>query len=187
MPDVKNLHVTDVRYGRTVRKSYQRLGDIIDMPDLIEVQKKSYQWFLDVGLREVFHDVAAITDYTGNLELRFIDYVLENNPKYTVEECKERDATYAAPLKVRVRLRNKETEEIKEQEIFMGDFPLMTKSGTFIINGAERVIISQIVRSPAYTLTGRMTNPTSIPSRVRLSLTAGPGSSTRPILTTSCM
>jgi len=148
MPDVKNLHVTDVRYGRTVRKSYQRLGDIIDMPDLIEVQKKSYQWFLDVGLREVFHDVAAITDYTGNLELRFIDYVLENNPKYTVEECKERDATYAAPLKVRVRLRNKETEEIKEQEIFMGDFPLMTKSGTFIINGAERVIISQIVRSP---------------------------------------
>jgi DNA-directed RNA polymerase subunit beta len=148
MPDVKLPHVTDVRYGRTVRKSYQRLGDIIDMPDLIEVQKKSYQWFLDVGLKEVFRDVGTITDYTGNLELRFIDYVLENNPKYSAEECKERDATYAAPLKVRVRLRNKETEEIKEQEIFMGDFPLMTRSGTFIINGAERVIISQIVRSP---------------------------------------
>ena len=148
MPDVKLPHVTDVRYGRTIRKSYQRLGDVIDMPDLIEVQKKSYQWFLDVGLREVFRDVGAITDYTGNLELRFIDYVLEKTPKYTVEECKERDATYAAPLKVRVRLRNKETEEIKEQEIFMGDFPIMTQSGTFIINGAERVIISQIVRSP---------------------------------------
>ena len=148
MPDVKLPHVTDVQFGRTTRKSYQRLGDVIDMPDLIEVQKKSYQWFLDVGLREVFHDVGAITDYTGNLELRFIDYVLEKTPKYSVEECKERDATYAAPLKVRVRLRNKETEEIKEQEIFMGDFPIMTPSGTFIINGAERVIISQIVRSP---------------------------------------
>jgi DNA-directed RNA polymerase subunit beta len=148
MPDVKLPHVTDVQFGRTVRKSYQRLGDVIDMPDLIEVQKTSYQWFLDVGLMEVFHDVGAITDYTGNLELRFIDYVLEKTPKYSVEECKERDATYAAPLKVRVRLRNRETEEIKEQELFMGDFPIMTKSGTFIINGAERVIISQIVRSP---------------------------------------
>ncbi|NLL35488.1 MAG: DNA-directed RNA polymerase subunit beta [Clostridiales bacterium] len=148
MPDVKLPHLTDLRFGRTIRKSYQRLGDVIEMPDLIEVQKKSFQWFLDVGLMEVFQDVGVITDYTGNLELRFIDYVLEENPKYSVEECKERDATYAAPLKVRVRLRNKETEEIKEQELFMGDFPKMTKSGTFIINGAERVIISQIVRSP---------------------------------------
>lgn len=148
MPDVSSPHVTEVQYGRTVRKSYARIGDVIEMPSLIEVQKKSYQWFLDVGLKEVFHDVAAITDYTGTLDLRFIDYVLEKNPKHSVEECKERDSTYAAPLKVRVRLRNKETEEIKEQEIFMGDFPLMTESGTFIINGAERVIISQIVRSP---------------------------------------
>ena len=148
MPDVKLPHLTDLRFGRTIRKSYQRLGDVIEMPDLIEVQKKSFQWFLDIGLMEVFQDVGVITDYTGNIELRFIDYVLEENPKYSVEECKERDATYAAPLKVRVRLRNKETEEIKEQELFMGDFPKMTKSGTFIINGAERVIISQIVRSP---------------------------------------
>jgi len=118
------------------------------MPNLIEVQKKSYQWFLDEGLRAVFKDVGAITDYTGNLELTFLDYKLEETPKYSIIECKERDATYAAPLKVRIRLRNKETEEIKEQEIFMGDFQLMTDSGTFIINGAERVIVSQIVRSP---------------------------------------
>ena len=114
----------------------------------IEVQKKSYQWFLDTGLREVFRDVGAITDYTGNLELTFLDYSMEEEPKYSVEECKERDATYAAPIKVRMRLRNKETGEIKEQEIFMGDFPKMTDSGTFIINGAERVVVSQIVRSP---------------------------------------
>ena len=118
------------------------------MPNLLEIQKKSYQWFLDVGLREVFRDVAAITDYAGNLELSFIDYSMDEKPKYDVEECKARDCTYAAPIKVRVRLRNKETEEIKEQEIFMGDFPIMTNSGTFVINGAERVIVSQIVRSP---------------------------------------
>ncbi len=148
MPETNQLHVTDIQQGRTLRKSYARLGDVIEMPNLIELQKNSYKWFLDTGLREVFHDVATITDYTGNLELSFIDYTLEDNPKYTVEECKERDATYAAPLKVKVRLRNKETEEIKEQELFMGDFPLMTASGTFVINGAERVIISQIVRSP---------------------------------------
>ena len=140
--------VKDVMYGRTLRKSYARIEEVLDMPNLIEVQKKSYRWFLDEGLREVFNDVASITDYTGNLELSFIDYALEETPKYSVEECKARDATYAAPLKVRMRLRNKETEEIKEQEIFMGDFPLMTDSGTFIINGAERVIVSQIVRSP---------------------------------------
>jgi len=118
------------------------------MPSLLEVQKASYRWFLESGLREVFKDVASITDYTGNLELSFIDYSMAEAPKYTVEECKARDATYAAPLKVSVRLRNKETEEIKEQEIFMGDFPLMTEGGTFIINGAERVIVSQIIRSP---------------------------------------
>ena len=140
--------VKDVYYGKTLRKSFARHEEILDMPNLLEVQKNSYQWFLDTGLREVFKDVASITDYAGNLELSFIDYSMDEPPKYSVEECKARDATYAAPIKVRVRLRNKETEEIKEQEIFMGDFPLMTKAGTFVINGAERVIVSQITRSP---------------------------------------
>ena len=146
--DNLNGMVKDVYYGKTLRKSYARHQEILEMPYLLDVQKHSYQWFLDTGLREVFKDVAAITDYAGNLELSFIDYTMDEPPKYNVEECKARDATYAAPIKVRVRLRNKETEEIKEQEIFMGDFPLMTKAGTFVINGAERVIVSQIVRSP---------------------------------------
>jgi len=149
MPDEGNtLHVTDMVNGRTIRKSFARVGDIIDMPNLIEVQKKSYKWFLEEGLREVFRDVDVITDYNGNLELRFIDYTLEDTPKYTVEECKTRDATYSVPMKMRVQLRNRETEEIKEQDLYVGEFPLMTDSGTFVINGAERVIISQIVRSP---------------------------------------
>ncbi|MCL2589002.1 MAG: DNA-directed RNA polymerase subunit beta, partial [Oscillospiraceae bacterium] len=138
----------DVLYGKTLRKSFAQTQDIVEMPSLLEVQKTSYRWFLENGLREVFKDVASITDYSGNLELSFIDYSMDEAPKYSVEECKARDATYAAPLKVSVRLRNKETEEIKEQEIFMGDFPLMTDGGTFIINGAERVIVSQIIRSP---------------------------------------
>ena len=138
----------DVLYGKTLRKSYARTQEIMDMPNLLEIQKSSYKWFLEQGLREVFKDVDSVTDYSGNLELSFIDYSMNEKPKYDEEECKARDATYAAPLKVRVRLRNKETEEIKEQEIFMGDFPLMTAGGTFIINGAERVIVSQIVRSP---------------------------------------
>ena len=142
------MMVKDVYYGKTLRKSYARHEEILSMPNLLEVQKNSYQWFLDKGLREVFKDVASITDYAGNLELSFIDYSMDEPPKYNIEECKARDATYAAPIKVRVRLRNKETEEIKEQEIFMGDFPLMTDSGSFVINGAERVIVSQIVRSP---------------------------------------
>ncbi|MCI9425497.1 MAG: DNA-directed RNA polymerase subunit beta [Flavonifractor sp.] len=140
--------VKDVYYGKTLRKSYARHEEILDMPNLLEVQKHSYQWFLEKGLQEVFKDVASITDYAGNLELSFISYSMNEPPKYNVEECKARDATYAAPIKVMVRLRNKETEEIKEQEIFMGDFPLMTESGSFVINGAERVIVSQIVRSP---------------------------------------
>ncbi len=140
--------VKDVYYGKTLRKSYARHEEILDMPNLLEIQKDSYRWFLEKGLQEVFRDVAAITDYAGNLELSFIDFTMDEHPKYSVEECKARDATYATPIKVRVRLRNKETEEIKEQEIFMGDFPLMTKAGTFVINGAERVIVSQIVRSP---------------------------------------
>ena len=137
----------DLRCGRKIRKSFSKIDEILEMPNLIEIQKNSYKWFLDEGLRSVFRDVGTITDYTGNLELSFLDYKIEPTPKYTVEECKERDATFAAPLKVRMRLRNKETEEIKEQEIFMGDFQLMTENGTFIINGAERVIVSQIVRS----------------------------------------
>ena len=138
----------DVLYGKTLRKSFARTQEIMEMPNLLEIQKSSYKWFLETGLREVFRDVDSVTDYSGNLELSFIDYSMNEKPKYTEEECKARDATYAAPLKVRVRLRNKETEEIKEQEIFMGDFPLMTPGGTFVINGAERVIVSQIVRSP---------------------------------------
>ena len=139
---------TDVLYGKTLRKSFARTPEIMDMPNLLEIQKSSYKWFLETGLREVFKETDAVTDYSGNLELSFIDYSMDEKPKYTEEECKARDATYAAPLKVRVRLRNKETDEIKEQVIFMGDFPIMTPGGTFVINGAERVIVSQIVRSP---------------------------------------
>jgi len=139
----------DVIYGKTLRKSYAKTEEIQDMPNLLEIQKHSYNWFLETGLREVFRDVAAITDHSGSLELSFINYNMNDNPKYSIEECKARDATYAAPIKVSVRLRNKETEEIKEQEIFMGDFPIMTNAGTFIINGAERVVVSQIIRSPS--------------------------------------
>ena len=138
----------DVSYGKTLRKSFVGTREIREMPSLLEIQKNSYKWFLEHGLREVFKDVASISDYSGNLELAFVDYSMDKEPKYTEEECKARDATYAAPLQVSVRLRNKETGEIKEQDIFMGDFPLMTNVGTFIINGAERVIVSQIVRSP---------------------------------------
>ncbi|MBR5491012.1 MAG: DNA-directed RNA polymerase subunit beta, partial [Oscillospiraceae bacterium] len=138
----------DVYYGKTLRKSFARTQEIQDMPHLLEVQKNSYKWFLEQGLKEVFDDVDSVSDYSGNLELSFISYSMNEKPKYSEQECKARDATYAAPLKVGVRLRNKTTEEIKEQEIFMGDFPIMTAGGTFIINGAERVIVSQIVRSP---------------------------------------
>ena len=134
--------------GKTLRKSFAKHDEILEIPNMLKIQKDSYEWFLREGLREVFRDVDTITDYTDNLELSFLDYSMNEPPKYTVEECKERDATYAKPIKVRVRLHNKETDEIKEQEIFMGDFPLMTTGGTFVINGAERVIVSQIVRSP---------------------------------------
>ena len=140
--------VKDVYFGNTLRKSFIRRDEITQMPDLLEIQKKSYQWFFDVGLKQVFKDVGVINDYAGNLELSFIDYSMNKPPKYDVEECKARDATYSKPIHVKVRLRNKETEEIKEQEIYMGDFPLMTQGGSFVINGAERVIVSQIVRSP---------------------------------------
>jgi len=137
-----------VQYGRRKRRTYARINEVLEIPNLIEIQQKSYQWFLDEGLREMFQDISPIQDFTGNLVLEFIDYSL-GEPKYTVDDSKERDVTYAAPLRVKVRLINKETGEVKEQEVFMGDFPIMTETGTFIINGAERVIVSQLVRSPS--------------------------------------
>ncbi|MCI8496874.1 MAG: DNA-directed RNA polymerase subunit beta [Clostridiales bacterium] len=166
------VNVKPVQLGNNVRMSFSKINEVLEMPNLIEVQKNSYQWFLDEGLREVFRDVSSITDYTGNLVLNFIDYRLDDKPKYDVEECKERDATYAAPLRVRARLLNKETGTIKESDVYMGDFPLMTESGTFIINGAERVIVSQLVRSPgvyygmSFDKTGKkLFNTTVIPNR----------------------
>ena len=141
--------IRPIKTGKSFRMSYSRQQEVLEMPNLIEVQKDSYQWFLDKGLKEVFDDISPIADYNGHLSLEFVDFTLcEEDAKYTIDECKERDATYAAPLKVRVRLYNKETDEINEHEIFMGDLPLMTKTGTFVINGAERVIVSQLVRSP---------------------------------------
>ena len=140
--------VHPVHMGKRTRMSFARIEEALAVPDLIEVQKNSYKNFLKEGLREVLADVSPITDYSESLILEFTDYSLDDKPKYTVEECRERDATYAAPLKVTVRLTNRDTHEIKESEVFMGDFPLMTEQGTFVINGAERVIVSQIVRSP---------------------------------------
>ncbi len=142
------VNVKPVKLGKNVRMSFSRIGEVLEMPNLIEVQKNSYKWFLEEGLKEVFRDVSPITDYQGNLVLDFIDYRLDDQPKYSIAECKERDTTYAAPLRVRASLLNRETGEVKEQDIYMGDFPLMTDSGTFVINGAERVIVSQLVRSP---------------------------------------
>ena len=142
------VNVKPVKQGSRERMSFSKINEVMEMPNLIEVQKDSYQWFLDKGLREVFRDIDEITDYSGNLSLVFVDYRMDDKPKYTVKECKERDATFAAPLRVTARLINKETGEVKENEVYMGDFPQMTESGTFVINGAERVIISQLVRSP---------------------------------------
>ena len=140
--------VKPVQLGKNTRMTFSKINEVIDMPNLIEIQKDSYQWFITEGLREVFKDMDAITDYSGNMELSFIDYKIDENPKYDVTECKARDTTYSAPLRVTARLVNNETGEIKESEVFMGDFPLMTESGTFVINGAERAIVSQLVRSP---------------------------------------
>ncbi len=142
------VNVKPVRFGKNVRMSFSKINEVLDMPNLIEIQRDSYKWFLDEGLREVFDDFSSVSDFSHNLVLSFIDYRLDDKPKYTVEECKERDTTYAAPLRVRAQLLNKETGEIKESEVFIGDFPLMTESGTFVINGAERVVVSQLVRSP---------------------------------------
>ncbi len=145
---MKKNRIHTVKMGDSSRKSYSTIKDVLEMPNLIEVQKDSYKWFLEEGLKEAFEDISPITDFSGNLVLEFTDFSLEDEPKYSIEECKERDATYAAPLKIKARLNNKELDEIKEQELFMGDFPLMTDTGTFVINGAERVIVSQLVRSP---------------------------------------
>ena len=142
------MKVKPVKLGKTERMSFSHIDEVISMPNLIEVQKNSYQGFLDDGLKEVFHDIGTIEDYTGNLALSFVDFRLDKEPKYSIKECKERDVTFAAPLRVTARLLNKETGEVKDQEIFMGDFPLMTDAGTFVINGAERAIVSQLVRSP---------------------------------------
>lgn len=166
------VNVKPVQLGTNTRMSFAKIDEVLEMPNLIDVQKSSYDWFLKQGLKEVFADVAAISDYTGNLVLDFVDYRIDKEPKYCVAECKERDVTYAAPLRVTARLLNKETGEVKEQEIFMGDFPLMTDSGTFVINGAERVIVSQLVRSPgvyfsdSYDKTGKkLYTSTIIPNR----------------------
>ena len=137
-----------VEFGRKTRMSYSKINEVAEMPNLIRIQTESYDWFIKEGLKEVFEDISPIEDYAGNLVLEFIDYSLNDPPKYEQEECKERDVTYAAPLKVRVRLVNRDTGEVKEQEVFMGDFPLMTEKGTFIYNGAERVVVTQLVRSP---------------------------------------
>lgn len=149
------VNVKDEKLGKNIRKSFANINEVMKMPNLIEIQKNSYQWFLNEGLKEVFRDVSSITDYTGNLVLDFIDFTMDDEPKYSIAQCKARDTTYAKPLRVRARLQNKETGEVKENIVFMGDFPLMTESGTFVINGAERCIVSQLVRSPGvyYTMT----------------------------------
>ena len=135
-------------YGNRIRMSFAREKEVLEMPNLLDVQKDSYNWFIEEGLREVFEDINPIVDFSGNLSLEFVDFNLKSAPKYSIQEAKERDATYSAPLKVKVRLTNGETGEVQEHEVFMGDFPLMTETGTFVINGAERVIVSQLVRSP---------------------------------------
>ncbi len=166
------VNVKQVNLGRNTRMSFSKINEVQEMPNLIEIQKDSYQWFLDEGIKEVFKDISSITDSNGKLVLSFVDYRIDENPKYTIEECKERDVTYAAPLRVKAQLKNNETGEVMENEIFMGDFPLMTDSGTFVINGAERVIVSQLVRSPGvyygfdYDKTGKkLFKSTVIPNR----------------------
>ena len=177
--------VKDVMYGKTMRKSYAKYEEILEIPNMLKIQKDSYQWFLETGLREVFKDVGTITDFSGKLELSFLDYTMEDKPKYTIEECKERDATYAKPIKVRVRLRNTETDEIKEQEIFMGDFPVMTNGGTFVINGAELSLFPRSSAAPACTTATRWTRPTSTPTPLRSFLTAAHGWNTKRTIPTS--
>ena len=166
------VNTTPVKVGTKTRHSFGKIQEVMPMPNLIQVQKDSYRWFIDKGLREALKDMAEITDYSGNLVLSFIDYRMDDKPKYTVKECKERDATYAAPMRLTARLFNKETGEVKDSEVYMGEFPLMTDSGTFIINGAERAIVSQLVRSPGvyfgmtHNITGKkLYTSTIIPGR----------------------
>lgn len=135
-PDMEKGRIKTVNLGKTKRVTFSRIDEVLEMPNLIEVQKNSYNWFVEEGLKEIFEDISPISDHNGNLVLEFIDFRLEDKPKYSIEECKERDATYATPLRVKITLHNKEIDEIREQELFMGDFPLMTPTGTFIINGA---------------------------------------------------
>ena len=142
------LKVKPVTRGSSTRMSFGKINEVMDMPNLIEIQKSSYDWYINTGLREAFRDMQDITDYSGNLVLSFIDYRFDDKPKYSVRECKERSTSYSAPMRVTARLQNKNTGTIKESEVYMGDFPIMTESGTFVINGAERVIVSQLVRSP---------------------------------------
>ncbi|MDE6727164.1 MAG: DNA-directed RNA polymerase subunit beta, partial [Oscillospiraceae bacterium] len=166
------VNTKPVQSGKTTRQSFSKINEVINMPNLIGIQKDNYQWFLDEGIKEVFKDVSPIVDSNGKFELSFVNYRLEENTKYSIEECKERDATYAAPLKVTASLLNKETGEIIDNEIYMGDLPLMTESGTFVINGSERVVVSQLVRSPVvyygfdYDKTGKkLFKATVIPNR----------------------
>ena len=167
------VNVKPIQLGKTTRMSFSKIDEVIKLPNLLEIQKNSYNWFLEEGLKEVFKDVSGITDFTGNLVLDFVDYTMDiNHPTYDIKECKERDTTYAAPLRVTARLLNRETGQVKESEVFMGDFPIMTDSGTFVINGAERVVISQLVRSPGayfkmeYDKTGKeLYSSTIIPNR----------------------
>ena len=162
--------IRPVKSGRTFRMSYSKSNEVLEIPNLIAIQKDSYQWFLGDGLKEVFDDISPIVDFSGNLELRFGKFRLcPDEIKHTIEECKERDATYSAPLKVEVRLHNKETDTIKEHEIYIGDLPLMTDTGSFVINGAERVIVSQLVRSLVFILLSTMIRPEKSCTLLRLS------------------
>ena len=145
---MEKSRIQPIKLGDVVRMSYSRIDEVLEMPNLLALQKDSYDWFIEEGLKEVFEDISPITDHSNNLILEFIGFKLDAEPRYSIVECKERDATYATALRVKTRLTNKKDDEIKEQEIFMGDFPLMTDTGTFVINGAERVIVSQLVRSP---------------------------------------
>ena len=142
------INVKDQKLGQNIRKSFSKTRSTLEIPDLVEIQTKSFKWFIEEGLMEVLRDVSPITDFSGNLSIEFVSYSIDTKPKYTVEECKERDVNYAAPLKVNVRLTNKQTGEVKQTDIYMGEIPIMTDNGTFVINGAERVIVSQLIRSP---------------------------------------
>ena len=173
------VNVKPKQLGKNVRMSFGKINEALEIPNLIEVQKNSYQWLKNEGLKEVFRDVSAITDYNGNLVLNFVDYKIDDTPKYTIAECKERDVTYAAPLRVTATLWNKETGDVKESEIFMGDFPLMTESGTFIINGAERVLFHSLFVPPVFITLLKKIKQVRIYLKLPLFLTGAHGSNTK--------